>query len=264
MNGTYFESLPSDILYVILNNFFGDTDIYSLIYFWNLNESVACRFLCIKAAPMLLRFSRDFSFKHRRISWLHIYENLVSIVRLNTGRLLDFPLFDEHFIFNEKCLIKCSYRPRILTPHLNNADLKILIIYEYNRLCVHDVIEKDDILFIYEKNLCELLDIKDLRSNIQDLYFRDLQLYKDIIVKCHNNYKKRLSFYTSSYEAIKDKSFLTIIETPNIYYDKRTNYILKSDNKWQSITVKGLMVNGTIQNLNEIEKIVAMSLGYFI
>lgn len=130
MDETYFESVPSDILHLLLNKFFGDTIVYSLINVLKLDESRAFRSLCIEAAPMLSRFSHDFSFRFRRISWLHIYEGLVATVNMNGGKLPNYPLFDRHFRYDQR-FNNYKYDGMLAVPRICD-DFLILILYQYS------------------------------------------------------------------------------------------------------------------------------------
>ncbi len=180
------------------------------------------------------------------------YEELSSSICGSKGEFLDYTLFDEHFIFYSK---HGTMMVPTLTPTFICNDFKILILYEYDKLSTVKPIERDDLLFIYEKNICSLFDILDPRIDVKIKYIKHLTIYRDIVEKCHNNYKQRIAFYPNQFLVWRDRESLVKIEGTSFYYDIRNNYALK--NNQHELNLVGIYDNKKIRKLTKIEGVVA-------
>lgn len=267
METTYFYLLPSEILYINLTKLFDDPIVYYLIEFFNLNPSKAFRLMSIEIVSMLRKFGENFTFRYRKISWMAIYEGLISNILCNI-RLDSEPTFDDNFVLNQD-IWESDHDRELINPYVCD-DFFILMIYHYTEISKGKFVEKNDPLFICEYMiLTHLFDKSMIIANpLIIVTLHNFEIYRDVVVELLSSYQKHRATYIrkcdiQSYSGmIKLTDYLKTIASSEIYYDPRTGYAFK----YTSFGYKmiGIYTNPGVRKLTKDEIILAKALDYHI
>lgn len=258
MESTYFSILPSELISILLCKLFGSPVVYGFIDFCKLNPSESFRKLCITVIPMLNRFNKKFVFRHRKISWISIYEGLLVMI-WDPLKPLSGPLVDENFIMDQECFQDSCGFMRFTYTYICD-DFYILMLYRYHQLCKDDI-EKDDILYLYEFNIRSYYDQRGINVYTPGSLC-NMEIYRDIIEKVYSNLDRRKFFYVDG--AIYPHNNTINIDDTDLAYDRRNNYVLRMVKLHRGWFLVGILDNDKVRKLTKIEKTLASALGYNI
>lgn len=261
MEKTYFGILPCDVLYVTLSKLFNDPVVYYLIDFLGLDSSESFRALCIKAVPMLSRFGKNFTFRYRRLSWMSIYEGLLSQVFSRESRKETDFVFDKNFTFDQE-FWKYSFNGMLNVPYVCD-DFMILRLYHYDNL---SETEECDTLLVCEHNIFRyfrdhsMIDISTSPWRLGSVH--NFEIYRDIIYRVVSNYEKRIALYKDEYQIHQD--FKKLIKIPNtrFIHDPRTMYTFKLNTL--PLIMVGIYDGKEIRKLTKDEVTIAKLLNYTV
>lgn len=246
MERTYFNTLPGEILDIILCKLILRPEVHAFTEGLNLEENKVFRTLSIHICDYIRDIPLNFRLKYRKLSWKNVYSYLT---RLLPGYIYDRTELYSNGLIEGECLTECKIsKDRLLYKLYECNELFYMLLYKFN-------ISKEgtDKLRLSSVLMHLIRGIKSIKDNLKDPLLDNLLQYR-------TSYCSRVI----SIFKVENKRDHFDLAGVSLYTDSFGFALHTYDVAYLCIYIKGIYNNGILRSTNPEQHELALDLGYMI